>query len=285
MKVGTILRTNTNHYRIVELLGRGAQGSVYKALRQDGLVVAIKLLRVASADALRRFQNEAWTYHRFKNNFVNLLDWSLNTDRPFLVLEFCLHGSARSQINFLKFWHSVTVPLLAQTAAALAELHQYDMLYRDFKPENLLITQDGFGPWKAKLGDAGLICLPPELNLIQTTQLVRGTPEYMAPELFIPGALYTKQAEAFAFGVTASELLSGIRPKAGAQVLTGPSEVRPLLTALIAEDPTVRPSLNDAHQQLVVVSQRLKERNRSIAVTAIAAIGLIMLSVGRRRND
>lgn len=285
MKRGTILRTSTNHYQIAEWLGSGAQGSVYKASRGDGLVVAIKLLRVASADALRRLQKEAWTYQRFKNNFVNLLDWNLDTDQPFLVLEFCIHGSARSQINFLTIWHSITVPLLAQAAGALAELHRHGMLYRDFKPENLLITQDGFGPWKAKLGDAGLICVPPEFNLIQMTQLVRGTPEYMAPELFIPGALYTQEAESFAFGVTAHELLSGIRPKAGANVLTGPSEVRQLLTEMIAKDPAVRPSLNEAHQQLVVVSERLKQRNQSIAVTAIAAIGLIILWAGRRRND
>lgn len=275
MNRGTILQTATSRYEIRECLGRGAQGSVYKGLRQDGLFVAIKLVRQFTVDSLRRLQNEGSTYQRFDNHFVRLLDWRLNCARPFLVMEFCKHGSARHQISYLSTWHSITIPLLAQAARALEELHLHGFLYRDFKPENLLLTQQGFGPWMAKLGDAGLICAPHEVSLPQMTQFARGTLEYMAPEALRLGALYTQSAESFAFGVTAHELLCGVRPVAGAQVLVGPLEIQSLLTRMIAIDPNMRPSLAEARARLEVTGENLRERNSGIAVAALVTIGLI----------
>jgi serine/threonine protein kinase len=271
---GTILRTAANRYVTGKCLGRGAQGSVYEAFRGDGRKVAVKLVREITADSLRRQRTEGWTYQQFSNQFVALLDWNLEWSRPFLVLEFCIHGSARSQMNYLSTWHSVSVPLIAQMARALEELHKHGYLFRDFKPDNILLTQYGFGSWIAKLGDAGLICLPQELSLIQMTNFARGTYEYMAPELLRFGALYTREAEAFAFGVTAAELLSGTRPTAGSEVLCGPVELRPLLTNMISVDPRTRPSLIEARSILEIASQNLKERNQ-----ALGAVGLVALVV------
>ncbi len=277
MDKGTILRTAANRYEIGECLGRGAQGSVYEAFRGDGRKVAVKLVREITADSLRRQRTEGWAYQQFSNHFVALLDWNLECSRPFLVLEFCIHGSARSQLNYLSTWHSVSVPLLAQTARALEELHKHGYLFRDFKPDNILLTQYGFGSWIAKLGDAGLICLPQELSLIQMTNFARGTPEYMAPELLRFGALYTREAEAFAFGVTAVELLSGTRPAAGTHISCGPVELHSLLTEMISNDPKKRPSLSEARSKLEIASQNLKERNQALGVTAL--VGLVMLAV------
>src|ERR1700687_4374765 len=276
MERGTILQTARNWYEIRECLGRGAQGSVYKGLRSDGQAVAIKLVRQISADALRRLQTEGWTYQRFDRHFVKLLDWRLDCTRPFLVMEFCKHGSARNQISYLSMWHSVTVPLLGQAAGALEELHKHGFLYRDFKPENLLLNQEGFGSWIAKLGDAGLICALHQLSLPQMTQFARGTLEYMAPEALRPGALYTQAAESFAFGVTAHELLNGARPVAGAQVKIGPAEIQPLLTRMIAINPKMRPSLAEARGTLEVASENLRQRTRGVAVVALLALGLVV---------
>lgn len=285
MQRGTILLTDTNRYEIAECLGRGAQGSVYKAFRGDGVSVAIKLIRELTADSRRRQSTEGVIYQRFTKHFVNLLDWNLSCDRPFLVMEFCIHGSARSQLGYLSTWHSVTLPLLTQGARALEELHRHGYLYRDFKPDNLLLTHYGFGPMAAKLGDAGLICLPQELNLIQMTQWARGTPDYMAPELFITGALYTQQAEAFAFGVTAVEMLTGIRPIAGTQVWAGPSEIHALLTKLIAKNPRVRPSLQEARVALAAASDSLRDRNRALGAVAVVALVIVAALAIDRSNQ
>lgn len=284
MHKGTLLRTATNRYEIGNCLGRGAQGSVYEGFRSDGLKVAIKLNRLLTADGLRRQRTEAWVYQQFSNRFITLLDWNFECDRPFLVLEFCVHGSARTQLNYLSTWHSVTVPLITQTARALEELHQRGYLFRDFKPDNILLTQIGFGPWIAKLGDAGLICLPKEISIAQMTILARGTPEYMAPELRRIGALYTREAEAFAFGVTAVELLSCARPSAGSEVLCGPVEVRQLLTDMISNDPQERPSLKDARLKFEIASQNLTQRNQTLTVAGLVGIGLLAaLSIGKRQ--
>ena len=275
MDKGTILRTAANRYEIGGCLGRGAQGSVYEAFRGDGRRVAIKLVREITADSLRRQRTEGWTYQQFATHFVALLDWNLECRRPFLVLEFCIHGSARSQLNYLSTWHSVLVPVLAQVARSLEELHRHGYLFRDLKPDNILLTQYGFGFWIAKLGDAGLICLPQELSLIQMTNCARGTPEYMAPELVRFGALYTREAEAFAFGVTAVELLSGTRPSAGSEVLCGPVELRPLLTNMISADPKTRPSLSETRLKLEIASQNLKERNQALGAVGLVALVLL----------
>lgn len=286
MEKGTILYTAGNQYSVGHCLGRGAQGSVYKASRNDGREVAVKLIREVTSDSLGRQHREGWAYQRFPNHFVRLLDWNLDCARPFLVLEFCVHGSAREHITYLSLWHSVTVPLLAQAAKALEELHLHGFLYRDFKPENLLLTEYGLGPWIAKLGDAGLICLPKEFGFAQMTRLAgRGTTEYMAPESRWPGALFTQQAEAFAFGVTAVELLTGVRPSAGMQISSGPSELHSLLTGMIAKDPSLRPSLREARLQLEAASENLRQRNRAIGAVALVALGLIVASAfGKNRQ-
>ncbi|HBB95033.1 MAG TPA: hypothetical protein DC054_06555 [Blastocatellia bacterium] len=276
MEKGTILTTHASRYEIGECLGRGAQGSVYQAYRSDGAPVAIKLIREVTTDSLQRQGTELRAYQDFPNQFVRLLDWNLTCTRPFLVLEFCIHGSARLQLGYLSTWHSVTLPLLGQASGALEELHRHGYLYRDFKPDNLLLTQYGFGPWVAKLGDAGLICLPRQLRLVQVTQFARGTPEYLAPELFVPGALYTQQAEAFAFGITAVEMLTGSRPPAGSRISAGPNEIHTLLTDLISRDPSARPTLHHARLQLEAASENLRNRNRAIG--AVAVFGLVILA-------
>src|ERR1041384_2581087 len=85
MDKGTILRTAANNYKIGNCLGRGAQGSVYEGFRSDGLKFAIKLIRVITADSLRRQRTEGWVYQQFPNHLVTLVDWNLECSRPFLV--------------------------------------------------------------------------------------------------------------------------------------------------------------------------------------------------------
>lgn len=116
------------------------------------------------------------------------------------------------------------------------------------------------------------------------TQLVRGTSQYIAPELSHPGALYSQAAESFAFGVTAYELLRGTRPMAGTRVSVGPSEVQALLTKMLAINPTARPALAEARAQLVLASENLRQRNRGIAVAALVALGLaVAVGIGKTR--
>jgi serine/threonine protein kinase len=286
MEKGTTLYTADHQYSVGKCLGRGAQGSVYKAIRGDGLEVAIKLIRDVTSTSLGRQHREGWAFQQFPNHFVRLLDWNLTCARPFLVLEFCIHGSAREHITYLSLCHSVTVPLLAQAARALEALHSQGFLYRDFKPDNLLLTQYGLGPWMAKLGDAGLICLPQELSLAQMTRFAgRGTAEYMAPESRFPGALFTQQAEAFAFGVTAVELLTGVRPSAGMRISSGPSELHSLFTGMIANDPGLRPSLREARLGLEAAGENLRQRNRAIGGVVLVVVGLIVASAfGKNRQ-
>jgi serine/threonine protein kinase len=117
------------------------------------------------------------------------------------------------------------------------------------------------------------------------TNFARGTPEYMAPELLRFGALYTREAEAFAFGVTAVELLSGQRPTAGMQVSCGPADLRPLLTRMISVNPKNRPSLSEARLTLEFASQNLKERNQALGVITLVSLTLLAIfAIGKGKK-
>ena len=250
----TILSPSMEQYEVTELLGSGATGDVYKAIRyRDNQLVAIKFLKRVDYLSLIHFQRELWAYREFNNCplIVNLLDCDLATDRPYLVLEFCTYGSAREKLDFLVSCPKTTLALVTHVTAALEEIHQRGCIYRDLKPDNLLLTNDGTGNLVMKLGDTGLICLPGEFGQFAATRTPAGTLPYMAPELFKDGNRYTRAAEVFALGVTVQELLTGVRPAPGTVISSGPVEVRTLIQNMIAAEPSARPNISEVRTELV----------------------------------
>jgi len=276
----TILSPSLEQYEVTELLGSGATGDVYKAIRyRDNQLVAIKFLKRVDYPSLVHFQRELWAYREFNNCplIVNLLDCDLATDRPYLVLEFCTYGSAREKLDFLVSFPKTTLALVTHVAAALEEIHQRGCIYRDLKPDNLLLTNDGAGNLVMKLGDTGLICLPGEFGQFAATRTPAGTLPYMAPELFKDGNRYTRAAEVFALGVTVQELLTGVRPAPGTVISSGPIEVRTLIQNMIAAEPSARPTIREVRTELVR-AHRLLARKDKITLTVLCG-ALIMLSL------
>jgi serine/threonine protein kinase len=272
----------------MENIGDGATADVYRALRSsDGVAVAIKLLRKSDYASKVRFQRELWAYREFEGFpfVVDLLDSDLSAWRPYLVLEFCQHGSASHNLAYLNANPKVTLALLTHLATSLEEIQRRGCIYRDLKPDNLLLTRDSVGNMVMKLGDAGLICLPGEFGRFVATRTPAGTLPYMAPELFTNGAEYTKEAEVFALGVTAHELLTGARPIAGAAITSGPVEVRDLIGRMVASDPRARPEVSVVRAELLnayqaVVSQ--EQKTLALLCGGILALIVAALLKGKR---
>jgi serine/threonine protein kinase len=128
-----------------------------------------------------------------------------------------------------------------------------------------------------KLGDAGLICMPGEFGQFVATRTSAGTLPYMAPELFKRGAIYTREAEIFALGVTSYELLTGQRPVAGATITAEPIEVQALIGRMIAINPRERPTIADVHAELLRAHKFLVERDQTLL--AVLCGGLLALGV------
>ncbi len=268
-------------YIIEEQKGRGATGTVYSARRgRDNRQVAIKFLHNLDYTAFSRFQREAWAYGHFNDcpYIVSLLDHDLSGTPPYLVEEFCVHGSGRDRLSFLRSQPTLTTALLIHVAVALETVHGRGCLYRDLKPDNLLLTAAPSGGYIMKLGDAGLICLPGEYGLPLATRNALGTVPYMAPELFRRGAVYTKEAEVFAFGVTACEMLINLRPTAGSLITSGPALLRGLLQRMIAADPALRPTIGEVIAGLQQAREQM-ERQDKLTATVVGGSLLALLLV------
>lgn len=281
MKAGTIIHSPAlERYEVRRLLGSGATANVYQAIRlRDNWPVAIKFLRREDYSSLVRFQRELWAYEEFRDcPFVlDILDSDLMARRPYLVLEFCAYGSARQRLDFLVSCPAATLALATHVAAALEAVHHRGCLYRDFKPDNLLLTSDSAGNMVMKLGDAGLICLPGEFGLLAATRTPAGTLPYLAPELFRFGSQYTQAAEVFALGVTLHELFTGQRPAAGATATSGPAELRALIQNMIAVEAHARPAISEVRAELMRAHQLFIRKEQ--AVLAVLCGGLIALSL------
>lgn len=289
MENGTIINSASGErYVLSGLLGAGATSDVYRAQRvSDNIAVAIKFLRSRDYITQVHFQREMWAYREFHGCpfVVDLLDSDLSAPRPYLVLELCQRGSARQNIAYLNSDHKTTLALLTHLTSALEKIQQRGCIYRDLKPDNLLLTRGGVGGMVMKLGDAGLICLPGEFGGFVATRTPAGTLPYMAPELFKGGAHYTREAEVFALGVTAHELLTGIRPSAGDLITAGPYEVRTLLTRMVSADPRERPDIGQVRKELLEAYKILTDRDQLVSTVfwgGLIALGLAALLRGKK---
>ncbi len=238
-------------YRVIETLGEGASGVVYRAT--DGSIeVAVKVLRDPDRDAQRRFAREARLTQMIESRHVVRV---LGVGPDYLVMP--LYRSTLAQLIRGAGQLSVTqtASLAAQIGRGLDALHTHHVLHRDVKPSNVLIDADG----TAALADFGLARGANSTQLTRDGQLV-GTAHYLAPEL-IEGGPASVSSDVYAFGCVLHECLTGAPPFSGradaeigyAHLVEAPPDLRArrpdvpadvalaLLSAL-AKDPSVRPT-------------------------------------------
>lgn len=192
-------------YRVLELLGEGAGGAVYRAT--DGeREVALKLLRSRDDAAMKRFAREArLAAATTSRHLVPVIDHG----DGFIVMPLYTGGSLAAHLRQGPLSLRRTVDLAAQLASGLDALHGQGVIHRDVKPSNVLL--DGTGA--AALADFGLARGDGSTQLTQDGQLV-GTAHYLAPEL-ISGAPASRASDIYALGCVLYECLAGIPPFSG----------------------------------------------------------------------
>ena len=195
-------------YTLIEEVGRGGQGRVYRAVdRNLGRTVAIKLLEGApTAERVARFSREARAISKLNDpRICKIFEAGEHDGRPFIAMEWVDGETLRHGGTGASDWRRV-VELLASLARGLEVAHRRGIVHRDIKPANVMLTPAG----GVVILDFGLAALSDEPTLTRTgTQL--GTPRYMAPEQ-IRGDSIDRRIDVYALGVVAYEALSGEHP-------------------------------------------------------------------------
>jgi WD40 repeat protein len=169
-------------YEVLEELGRGGMGVVYKA-RQLSLhrVVALKMILAgghAGTGELARFRTEAEAIARLQHpHIVQIYEVGEHEGRPYFSLEFCAGGSLDRKLGGTPLPANEAASLVETLARAMHAAHEKGVVHRDLKPANVLLAEDG----TPKITDFGLAKKLDEAG--QTASgAVMGTPSYMAPE-------------------------------------------------------------------------------------------------------
>ncbi|MDH5577688.1 MAG: protein kinase [Betaproteobacteria bacterium] len=201
-------------YEILETLGRGAMGVVYKGF-DPGIdrTVAIKTVRKELIEdddragmALARFRNEARAAGRLSHpGIVAVYDYGESDAVTYIAMEYVQGNSLREYFNRgTRFSEPDIVSIMAQLLDALQHAHDAGVWHRDIKPANLIIMSNG----RLKIADFGIARI--ETSQLTQTGMVMGSPGYMAPEQYAGGAVDFR-ADLFAAGVVMHQLLTGSR--------------------------------------------------------------------------
>jgi len=206
---GSVLGTR---YEILQMLGQGGMGAVYKArdLELDR-VVALKVIRPELAihpDILARFKQELILARQITHrNVIRIFDLGEASGTKFITMEF-IEGQDLKSLVAEKGRLSVeeTVRIIEQVCLALEAAHYEGVVHRDLKPQNIMIDKQG----KAAVMDFGIAHSVESGGMTQTGTLV-GTPDYMSPEQ-VKGERVDARSDLFALGVILYELLTGSLP-------------------------------------------------------------------------
>jgi Tol biopolymer transport system component/predicted Ser/Thr protein kinase len=200
-------------YRLIELLGRGGGGQVYKAWdEQLGRAVALKFLNAAGPDHAAQLVQEARMQARVRHSGVcQVYEVVESAGRPFIAMQL-IDGPT---LKAAQLEQREAVDVVRQVAEAVDAAHQLGIVHRDLKPANIMLerTSDGWHAWVLDFG------LAREVDKSLTHGMV-GTPQFMAPEQARGDtAAIGPATDVWALGVTLYSLVAGKPPFDGASAL------------------------------------------------------------------
>ena len=221
--IGTIL---AERYQIVERIGAGAMGAVYKARHvKVGRLFAVKLLHAAlltDKKLAQRFEREAELAGRLRHvNVIGVIDVGEAPDGiRYMVMDFADGEDLADLLVEAPMPAPRIINLVRQMLDGLGHAHEHGLIHRDFKPENVIVERDQNGVEVPRIIDFGIAILHDAGASVDadgrltTNGLVLGTPHYMAPEQAVSDPL-DHRVDLFALGLVVYEMLSGKLPYDG----------------------------------------------------------------------
>ncbi len=211
------------HYEILEEIGRGGMGVIYRARQQHSRrIVAVKRIfahQANSHESLVRFRREAEAVALLDHpNILPIYEVSESDEGlPFFSMKYAAGGSLRAAASALRSKPRECVQLIAKVARAIAHAHGKGLLHRDLQPGNILLDENG----EPMVSDFGLAkWLDQDSDLTRTLETL-GTPGYIAPEQAeCRTADLTSAADTYSLGAILFYLLTGRPPFVGPNVLS-----------------------------------------------------------------
>ncbi len=243
LKPGSVL---AERYEILQLLGQGGMGAVYKARDKElDRIVALKLIRSEFAknpEILRRFKQELILARQVTHkNVIRIYDLGQADGIKFITMDFVEGRDLRQLlVEKGKFPPEQAARIMLQICRALEAAHTEGVIHRDLKPQNIMLDSGG-RVYVMDFGIARSAYLP---GMTQTGALI-GTPEYMSPEQ-ARGEKLTERSDLFSLGVIFYELLTGQSPyPADAPLGTLWKRLQEKPKPPVDVDPTIPKPLND----------------------------------------
>ena len=203
-----------SHYKILEKLGEGGMGVVYKA--EDTKLerkVALKFLpshTTTDKEAVKRFEREAKAAAALNHpNIITIHEISEFEGQTFITIEYVEGKSLREKVSDSPLSIDETINITVQICEGLSKAHQAGIVHRDIKPENILIDEDG----RVKIVDFGLAKLKGVGKLTKEKSTL-GTIHYMSPEQ-TRGEEVDNRADIWSVGVVLYEMITGQCPFKG----------------------------------------------------------------------
>lgn len=272
-------------YEVLEKVGSGGMASVYRARRQDGQVVALKVPMeqyVADAKFIRRFHREAEVAQRLNHvNIVRTFEHGSLGTQHYMAMEYVDGRSLEGYIEAGELSIDLSTQIMRRVAEALQHIHQAGIIHRDIKPANIMILRGGVEQTDdgakvrdeaVKLMDFG-IAGGKVLSRLTMTGARVGTPVYMSPEQ-ARGLKIDHRSDIYSLGLVFYEMLTGQTAfKGGYEAIVHqqifqtpppprqlnlkvPKAVDALVMRMISKDPDERPTLTDVGDTLRDVDLR-----------------------------
>ncbi|CAG9312432.1 unnamed protein product [Blepharisma stoltei] len=241
-------------FNLLSVIGKGSYGKVLLVRKRDTQqVYAMKILKkkhLAAKNQIEHTRTERSILERIRHPYIVKLCYAFqNAQKLYFVLDYCPGGELFFHLNHAKRFDEERARFYAGCIIlALEHLHKNDIVYRDLKPENVLIDAEGF----AKITDFGLS----KENIVDNTsaRTFCGTPEYLAPEILLRQG-HGQAVDWWSLGCIIYEMLTGLppfymnhRPEMRRKILseeikyspTMSAEVKDLLQGLLQKDPEQR---------------------------------------------
>jgi serine/threonine protein kinase/Tfp pilus assembly protein PilF len=246
-------------YQVIEELGRGGMGRVYRVLdKKLGEEVALKLIKpeVASDEkTIQRFRNELRTTRKIGHpNVTRMYDLGEDQGTHYITMEYVRGEDLKSFIRRSgRLTVDKAITIAGQVCEGLAEAHRQGIVHRDLKPQNVMIDRDG----NARIMDFGIARSLTGKGITGEGTFI-GTPEYMSPEQ-VEGRDIDQRSDIYSLGIVLYEMLTGRRPFEGDTAL----DVAVKQKSETPPDPKLlNPQISDELDRVILRSLEKKKESR-----------------------